>query len=107
MRVRCHLGIEIPENCRLRVGDRMLTWREGECLILDDSFSHEVWNNSDKHRVVLVVDLWHPDLSRRERGLIEGLQRYAYAHANGLNAYWQKNEQARREHQVQTHPPGK
>jgi hypothetical protein len=95
MRLRCHLGIEVPRGCELRVADKTLTWREGKCLVFDDSFLHEVWNVSDRRRVILVVDLWHPDLSDKERSLIEGLHRYAYAHAIDLSGYWTKNEHAR------------
>jgi len=95
MRLRCHLGIEVPSGCGLRVGTEVLTWHEGECLVFDDSFPHEVWNDSDQRRVILVADLWHPDLTRKEVDLVDGLQRYAYAHAEGMSSYWAKNERAR------------
>ena len=95
MRLRCHLGIEVPKDCWLRVGDQIMTWREGECLIFDDSYVHEVWNDSDKRRVVLVIDIWHPDLTAGELDLVEGLQRYAYAHAAAMSRYWRNNERAR------------
>lgn len=98
MRVRCHLGIEVPQGCRLRVGDQTLTWRSGKCLIFDDSFNHEVWNDSDEHRVVLVVDLWHPDLKSDEVNLLDGLQRYVHAHAKGMMNYWARNANARAAH---------
>jgi aspartate beta-hydroxylase len=62
MRVRAHLGIDIPPNCGIRVGDITSTWHDGRCIVFDDSFPHEVWNDSDRERIVLVVDLWHPDL---------------------------------------------
>jgi aspartyl/asparaginyl beta-hydroxylase (cupin superfamily) len=39
---------------------------EGDILAFDDAFEHEVWNNSTRTRVVLVVDLWHPNLLERE-----------------------------------------
>lgn len=105
MRLRCHLGIEVPEGCRLRVGDETLTWQEGECLIFDDSFKHEVWNDSDERRVVLVVDLWHPELTREELRLIEGLNRFALAHAKDMSGYWKRNEQARSDHSMKTIRP--
>ena len=31
-------------------------------IIFDDSFEHEVWNETDEPRIVLIVDLWHPQL---------------------------------------------
>ena len=35
-------------------------------MVFDDSFYHEAMNASDKPRVVLIVDVWHPDLSDEE-----------------------------------------
>jgi PhnB protein len=45
--------------------------------VFDDNFEHEVWNLGDRPRVVLVVDMWHPDLTEEEIHLLNGLQRYA------------------------------
>jgi aspartyl/asparaginyl beta-hydroxylase (cupin superfamily) len=74
MRLRAHLGIAVPANCGIRAGDTSTTWCEGACIVFDDSFPHEVWNESAHERIVLVVDLWHPDLS------------------DGLQRYWARNE---------------
>lgn len=35
-------------------------------MVLDDAFEHEVWNESDERRMVLIVDIWHPDFSEKE-----------------------------------------
>lgn len=61
-RLTCHLGIEVPEGCGIRVGQEARTWRRGECIVFDDSWEHEVWNESDRVRVVLLVNFWHPEL---------------------------------------------
>lgn len=69
-KLRCHLPLVVPPHgaCRLRVGDRTIDVREGECFVFDDSFEHEAWNDDPAHsRIVLVVDVWHPDLSAPER----------------------------------------
>ena len=95
MRLRCHLGIEVPDGCRLRVDREVLPWREGKCMVFDDSFTHEVWNDSARPRAVLVVDLWHPDLTADEILVLNELQRYAYAHAEEMSRYWLRNEKAR------------
>jgi aspartyl/asparaginyl beta-hydroxylase (cupin superfamily) len=63
LRVRIHLGITIPDRCTLRVGSETRTWQEGRCLVFEDSFEHEVWNRSDSRRIILIADLWHPDLT--------------------------------------------
>jgi aspartyl/asparaginyl beta-hydroxylase (cupin superfamily) len=95
LRVRCHLGIVIPEgDCAIRVGDETRHWQEGRCLVFDDHFEHEAWNRTGEHRIVLIVDLWHPALSSTEVRLLEGLQDHAAAHARKLSRYWAANEAA-------------
>jgi len=39
--------------------------------VFDDSFEHEVWNNSTESRVILLVDVWHPELTLNERVILE------------------------------------
>ncbi|MEK8169671.1 aspartyl/asparaginyl beta-hydroxylase domain-containing protein [Streptomyces sp. M19] len=48
-----------PRRPRMRVGDRTLRWKEGECLVFDDSFEHEVWHEGTRPRVVLLLDVSH------------------------------------------------
>ena len=62
-RLTCHFGIDIPSGCGIRVGTETRCWEEGKCLVFDDSWEHEVWNNGDRDRVVLLVNFWHPDMS--------------------------------------------
>lgn len=74
-KLRCHLPLIVPPvsaggdaSCRLRVGEETIQVREGECFVFDDSFEHEAWNDDpEQSRVVLIVDVWHPDLSAAER----------------------------------------
>jgi aspartyl/asparaginyl beta-hydroxylase (cupin superfamily) len=62
-RLRCQLGLVMPEGCRLRVGPETRSWEAGTAVVFDDSFEHELWNDSNETRIVLIVDVWHPDLS--------------------------------------------
>ncbi len=55
-----------PDGCRIRVGSETRSWEEGKCLVFDDSFEHEVWHSGDATRTVLVLDVWHPDLTAAE-----------------------------------------
>ena len=66
-RVRCHLGLDIPPHNGIRVAKQTRHWEPGRCLVFEDSFVHEVWNRSNKPRLVLIVDFWHPDLTSVER----------------------------------------
>jgi aspartyl/asparaginyl beta-hydroxylase (cupin superfamily) len=97
LRLRCHLAIEIPSgDCAIRVGDETRQWQQGQCLVFNDYLEHESWNHTATTRLVLVVDLWHPDLSAREIELINGLHRYAAFQAEDMNRYWAANAAARR-----------
>lgn len=61
--LRFHLGLIVPEPCnevRIRVGNDFRNWTEGKALIFDDTFNHEVWNDTDGYRVVLFVDFARP-----------------------------------------------
>jgi aspartate beta-hydroxylase len=98
LRVRCHLGIRVPEgDCAIRVADQTRRWQEGKCLVFDDYFVHEAWNHTDEDRIVLIVDLWHPGLSDIEVTLLEALHSYTRFHANRLARYWSANERAARQ----------
>jgi aspartate beta-hydroxylase len=56
----------VPAGCGIRVGSTTRSWEEGRCIVFDDSFEHEVWNESDRHRYVLILDFWHPGLTPTE-----------------------------------------
>lgn len=61
--MRYHLGLQVPEpreNCRIRVGDDIGHWQEGCSLMFDDTYEHEVWNETDGVRVVLFLDVMRP-----------------------------------------------
>ncbi len=60
--LRYHMGLMVPEpeKCRLRVADQTVSWLEGESLVFDDTFEHEVWNDSQHDRVVLFLDVLRP-----------------------------------------------
>jgi aspartyl/asparaginyl beta-hydroxylase (cupin superfamily) len=73
-RLICHLPIIVPENCgALRVGNEERPWVEGEMLIFDDSMEHEAWNTSEEERVVLLFEIWRPELGEEERGLVSSM----------------------------------
>lgn len=57
---RLHLGLVVPDGCRLRVADETRAWREGKCLIFDDTMEHEAWNDSPEIRGNLMVDFLRP-----------------------------------------------
>ncbi|RMF57663.1 MAG: aspartyl/asparaginyl beta-hydroxylase domain-containing protein [Calditrichaeota bacterium] len=61
--IRYHLGVIVPEPkelCRIRVGQEYANWEEGKSLVFDDTYNHEVWNDTDGERVVLFLDVIRP-----------------------------------------------
>lgn len=72
-RLICHLPLIIPPDCRFRVGNETREWTEGKLLIFDDSIEHEAWNDSNEDRVVLIFDIWRPELSEQERAEVAAL----------------------------------
>jgi aspartate beta-hydroxylase len=80
VRLVTHLPLIVPENCGFRVGNDTRQWVPGKAWVFDDTIEHEAWNDSDKLRVVLIFDIWHPHLTPPERAMISGL-------AAAMNAY--------------------
>ena len=66
-RLICHLPILVPGPAWLRVGNETRQWQEGKLVIFDDSIEHEAMNEADQTRVVLLFDIWRPELSLQER----------------------------------------
>ncbi|NJN87696.1 MAG: aspartyl/asparaginyl beta-hydroxylase domain-containing protein [Leptolyngbyaceae cyanobacterium SL_7_1] len=61
--IRYHLGLKVPEprsHCRIQVDDQIAYWQEGKSLIFDDTYYHEVWNDTNDYRVVLFLDIARP-----------------------------------------------
>lgn len=61
--IRYHLGLKVPEpreQCRIQVGDQTAYWEAGKSLIFDDTFPHEVWNDTDGYRAILFLDVARP-----------------------------------------------
>jgi len=58
-----HLGLIVParrQDCRMQVDEEMLTWQQGKVLVFDDTYFHEVWNDTDEQRVILLVQFRRP-----------------------------------------------
>ncbi len=66
-RLICHLPLIVPPGCWFRVGNETREWEEGKLLIFDDSIEHEASNPSGELRIILLFDIWRPELSEPER----------------------------------------
>jgi len=60
--VTCHLGLMVPPDngCLMHIHDRDVGWKEGECLVFDDTYRHEVLHQGHSPRVVLLVQVKRP-----------------------------------------------
>jgi aspartyl/asparaginyl beta-hydroxylase (cupin superfamily) len=66
-RLICHLPLIVPPGCRFRVGNEVREWEEGKLLIFDDTIEHEAWNDGAEDRVMLIFDIWRPELTDQEK----------------------------------------
>jgi beta-hydroxylase len=61
--IRCHLALKVPrdrEKVVMRIGDTRFHWEEGKATVFDDTYKHEVLNDTDEERVVLLFDTRRP-----------------------------------------------
>jgi aspartate beta-hydroxylase len=72
-RLICHLPLLVPEKCALRVGNDTRAPVEGKAWVFDDTIEHEAWNASERTRVVLLFEVWRPELTVEERALVSAM----------------------------------
>ncbi len=89
----CHLPLIVPGNGALRLGSQKREWRKGELIAFDDTIEHEAWNNSGEDRLVLLFDVWRPELepiiARADRTSPQPSVRFS---TNGLDELRQERE---------------
>lgn len=76
--ITAHLGLVVPKDRSglwMRVEDKRIHWREGEWLIFDDTYEHEVRNETDETRIVLLCQVARP-LKAPGSWLASGLMSY-------------------------------
>ncbi len=66
--LRFHLMLSMPEDdngvpaCELNIDGVPYRLADGESLLWDDTYRHEVWNRSDKVRIALLLDVWRREM---------------------------------------------
>lgn len=61
--IRYHLALKVPEpreKCRIEVNEQIAHWEEGKSLIFDDTYYHQVWNETAGYRAILFLDIIRP-----------------------------------------------
>ena len=66
-------GLVTPPDCYLEVSGESSRWHSGQCLLFDDSFIHSAHytGQGSRPRVILLVDLWHPEITEKERRALD------------------------------------
>ena len=72
-RLVCHLPLIVSDGCGFRVGNETRTWQAGKAFVFDDTIEREARNDSGDTRIVLIFNIWRPDLTQDERGLVANL----------------------------------
>lgn len=85
LRIRCHFPLVVPnfpvESLGMAVGDQKVTWTPGVPIYFDDCYEHKVWNKTPENRVVLLFDMWHPDIKDEEKKAIKDM--FGFANEQG------------------------
>lgn len=62
-----HLALKVPrdrEKCRIHIegaeGLHVIAWEEGQSFVFDDMCNHEVWNETDEDRYLLLIQIKRP-----------------------------------------------
>lgn len=61
--IRSHLGLIVPGEpgqCVMRIENEFINWQEGKAIVFDDTYEHEVWNNTNEVRAILLLDVIRP-----------------------------------------------
>ena len=97
--MRGHLPLIVPPGCRIQVGDDVREWEEGKVMVFDDSFFHEVWNESDQVRIVLFTNFWHPSIPDEDIAAIERF-RHVFDYEAPAAALWRDAQREPRAHTI-------
>lgn len=69
-RLICHIPILIAPDCWFRVGSEVRGWVQGVPLVFDDSINHEAKNDGTRERVILLFEIWRPEIDAADREAI-------------------------------------
>ena len=86
-RLICHLPLVVPGSCSLRVGNDTRALVEGKAWLFDDTMEHEAWNGSDRTRVILLFEIWRPELTGEERRFVSAMFEAIDTHSGTTSAW--------------------
>lgn len=65
---RIHFPLIVPSalpNCGFRVKDKTVPWEEGVPIAFCDAHLHEAWNETEKDRIILILDVIRPEFASK------------------------------------------
>lgn len=71
---RCHLTLKSSgtiDEIGMRVADKKTTWVNGQLFAFCDAHNHEVWNNTNEDRWVLIIDILREDFLEQEKEICQ------------------------------------
>lgn len=78
-----HLPLIVPDQCGFRVGNDVRQWEPGKAWLFDDTIEHEAWNHSNKDRLILIFEVWKPELTEAEQQLVTRMLEAVDSYAAG------------------------
>lgn len=82
--LRFHLMLSMPSDenavpaCELNIDGMPYRLKDGDSLLWDDTYPHEVWNRSEQVRIALLLDVWRKhmpvDMALLSRSLLAAAQ---------------------------------
>lgn len=76
--IRVHVGISTPNSpdCFIHIGNMRYYWKDDDIVAFDDTYIHEVFNNSSKPRIILFMDIDRKMSNCLARGFLHLISTY-------------------------------
>lgn len=98
-----HLALKVPtdaQNCRMAIDDpsghHVLPWQAGESFVFDDMYHHEVWNETEDDRYILLIQIKRP--CRGMASTLQALFLYLVGRSRFVQDIRRSIDRASREH---------
>lgn len=91
---RCHLTLKcdgkLPE-IGMRVGEKSVSWENGKLIAFCDAYNHEVWNNTDSERWILIVDILREEFLPQQKQICKEVRSTLWWQLKFQNFYFIKH----------------
>ncbi len=91
---RCHLTLKsfgTIEEIGMRVANEKVTWKEGKLFAFCDAHNHEVWNNTNKERWILIIDVLREEFMNQKNQICKEVNASLWWQLKFQNRYFIKH----------------